>query len=272
MSSEIKADKWSPASGTSATIGDSGDTFTVPSGVTLDTSSSTLSLPSSAITGQTAITSLADTDKFLVSDASDSGNLKYVENQYLGGGTLVQTAKVFYESTQSTDNITLVNAFTDDYDHYVMFCALTPSTNAVQLNMRFKNNAETQVSGSNYDYASRYFNSDGGSGSSTGSGQDKIVLTESLSNNPTDSPFVGTLWFNINRNHSSTGNMGAFNCHGQYHVVEINNNRRNRAYYHASFYRDSLTNFKAKDIKLYVTSGNFLQANVRMYGIKESNS
>ncbi|BAQ89573.1 c1q globular head domain containing protein [uncultured Mediterranean phage uvMED] len=39
-----------------------------------------------AITGQTAITSLADTDKFLVSDASDSGNLKYVEKQYLGGG------------------------------------------------------------------------------------------------------------------------------------------------------------------------------------------
>ena len=38
-----------------------------------------------AITGQTAITSLADTDKFLVSDASDSGNLKYVEKQYLGG-------------------------------------------------------------------------------------------------------------------------------------------------------------------------------------------
>ena len=35
MSSEIKADKWSPASGTSATIGDSGDTFTIPSGVTL---------------------------------------------------------------------------------------------------------------------------------------------------------------------------------------------------------------------------------------------
>jgi len=33
MSSEIKADKWSPASGTSATIGDSGDTYTIPSGV-----------------------------------------------------------------------------------------------------------------------------------------------------------------------------------------------------------------------------------------------
>ena len=36
MTSEIKADKWSPASGTAGTIGDSGDTYTVPSGVTLD--------------------------------------------------------------------------------------------------------------------------------------------------------------------------------------------------------------------------------------------
>ena len=38
MSSEIKADKWSPASGTAGTIGDNGDTFTIPSGVTLTNS------------------------------------------------------------------------------------------------------------------------------------------------------------------------------------------------------------------------------------------
>ena len=34
MSSEIKVDKISPASGTAFTLGDSGDTFTIPSGVT----------------------------------------------------------------------------------------------------------------------------------------------------------------------------------------------------------------------------------------------
>ena len=139
MSSEIKADKWSPASGTSATIGDSGDTYTVPSGVTLNTSSATLTLPSTVITGQTAKTSLVDADKFLISDSAASGALQYVESQYIGGGTLVQTAKVFYEASQSTDNVTLTNAFTDDYDHYVMFLALTPSTNAAGLYMRFKN-------------------------------------------------------------------------------------------------------------------------------------
>jgi len=39
MSSEIKANKISPATGTAFTLGDSGDTFTVPSGTTLDIAS-----------------------------------------------------------------------------------------------------------------------------------------------------------------------------------------------------------------------------------------
>ena len=38
MSSEIKANKISPSTGTAFTLGDSGDTFTVPSGVTLTNS------------------------------------------------------------------------------------------------------------------------------------------------------------------------------------------------------------------------------------------
>ena len=54
MSSEIKADKWSPASGTAGTIGDSGDTFTVPSGVTLDIASgATLDTTGATVTGAT---------------------------------------------------------------------------------------------------------------------------------------------------------------------------------------------------------------------------
>ena len=130
MSSEIKADKWSPASGTSATIGDSGDTYTVPSGVTLNTSSATLTLPSTVISGQTAITSLADTDKFLVSDASDSGNLKYVENQYLGGGGLTLVTSC------TGTNVTQVNfdsVFTTSYKAYKFVGGFRPATNNEDL-------------------------------------------------------------------------------------------------------------------------------------------
>jgi hypothetical protein len=42
MSSEVKANKLSPATGTDVTLGDSSDTFTVPSGATLDVSSATM--------------------------------------------------------------------------------------------------------------------------------------------------------------------------------------------------------------------------------------
>jgi len=52
MSSEIKADKWSPASGTSATIGDSGDTYTIPSGVTF-TNNGTATGFGATLTGST---------------------------------------------------------------------------------------------------------------------------------------------------------------------------------------------------------------------------
>ena len=51
MSSEIKADKWSPASGTAGTIGDSGDTYTVPSGVTLAVASGATITNSGTATG-----------------------------------------------------------------------------------------------------------------------------------------------------------------------------------------------------------------------------
>jgi len=51
MSSEIKANKWSPATGTAATLGDSSDTFTVPSGVTLDIASGATIANSGTATG-----------------------------------------------------------------------------------------------------------------------------------------------------------------------------------------------------------------------------
>jgi len=48
--SELKVNKISPRSGTDVTLGDSGDTFTLPTGVTLDTSNSTVTLPDGTVT------------------------------------------------------------------------------------------------------------------------------------------------------------------------------------------------------------------------------
>jgi hypothetical protein len=54
MASEIKANKISPATGTAFTLGDSGDTFTVPSGTTLDIASgATLDTTGATVSGLT---------------------------------------------------------------------------------------------------------------------------------------------------------------------------------------------------------------------------
>ena len=127
MTSELKVDKISPATGTGFTLGDSGDTFTVPSGATLDTSSSTLSLPSSVITGQTEKTSLVDADKFLVSDSAASGALKYVQKSNLGAGswTLLET-----ETVSSAVSDVFINNFSSTYKtHAVVFDKVRPASN-----------------------------------------------------------------------------------------------------------------------------------------------
>ena len=48
--SEVKVNKISPRSGTTVTLGDSGDTITVPSGATLDASNATTTLPANVVT------------------------------------------------------------------------------------------------------------------------------------------------------------------------------------------------------------------------------
>ena len=68
MASEIKANKISPATGTAFTLGDSGDTFTIPSGVTLTNSGTATGFGvagtnafAARITSELTITSNVDT-------------------------------------------------------------------------------------------------------------------------------------------------------------------------------------------------------------------
>ena len=48
--SEVKVNKVTPRSGTAVQLGDSGDTFTVPSGATLTTTNATVNLPNTSVT------------------------------------------------------------------------------------------------------------------------------------------------------------------------------------------------------------------------------
>jgi len=121
-------------------------------------------IDSTLITAQTAITSLADTDKFLVSDASDSGNLKYIENQYLGGGAmeLIATAS---RTSGTASTIQLNDIFTTDYHSYKAVVAGKTTGNGVTQFFNW-----SQAGGSNLGSADYYGHTDstvGGSSVST---------------------------------------------------------------------------------------------------------
>ena len=107
--SELKVDKISPLSGTAATFGDSGDTFTVPSGATLTIAGAlnvtgttaladgTVAIAELDIDGSTDIgAAIVDGDLFIIDDGADGTNRKtaasrlatYVEAGIVGTQTI----------------------------------------------------------------------------------------------------------------------------------------------------------------------------------------
>ena len=121
-----------------------------------DNSISDEHLDITAITGQTAITSLADTDKFLVSDASDSGNLKYVEKQYLPSGGLVKLAN--YDVSSTVNTITFDNTISDTYANYLLIASNLFCSSTGQTHINYRVGSSTQ-SDSNYNNQIQSYNS-----------------------------------------------------------------------------------------------------------------
>jgi hypothetical protein len=121
--SQLEVNKVLPQSGTTLTLGESGDTITIPSGATLDASSGTLTLPngsvtaaklastavdntntnSTVITGQTAETSIAGGDLVLVYDDSASALRKMTRTNFVAGvGGVMTPAFLAYLSADQS--------------------------------------------------------------------------------------------------------------------------------------------------------------------------
>jgi hypothetical protein len=90
--SEVKVNKISPRSGTTVTLGDNGDTISVPTGVTLDTSNSTVTLPDGSVTNA----------KLANSDITINGS-----SVSLGGSTTIETG-TSWQSTIVTGTLSAV--------------------------------------------------------------------------------------------------------------------------------------------------------------------
>lgn len=116
--SELKVNKVSPRSGTAFTLGDSGDTFTVPSGATLTTTDATVNLPAT----QTVATELK-TNKISPSSGTaftfgDSGDTFTIPSGVtiansgtatgFGGGKINQVVHNDVSATTSTTSTSLV--------------------------------------------------------------------------------------------------------------------------------------------------------------------
>jgi hypothetical protein len=266
MSSEIKADKWSPASGTSATIGDSGDTYTVPSGVTLNTSSATLTLPSTVITGQTAKTSLVDADKFLISDSAASGALKYVEKQYLPSGTLVQIAKVVNDNVGAS-SVEFQNCFTTTYKLYKIVCRVfRPSTDSDYCRMRLMTGTNTPVTTSDYRRANYYYRSNNTTDTSSGD-SDEFRIMEAVEDAISESGGMFVMYASINK---SVAGSAAFKYTGTTSYTDGNSSsKRQVTGMIGGFYYNNITNVNSTGFLLR-SAGNITEIDCTVYGVVQT--
>ena len=138
--SQLEVNKVIPQSGTTLTLGESGDTVSVPSGATLDASNATLTLPdgsvtaakldstavdntntnSTVITGQTAETSIDGADSILIYDDSATALRKMTRTNFVAGigGTNTPAFFVYKSSTQTLSDAawTLITFDTEQID------------------------------------------------------------------------------------------------------------------------------------------------------------
>ena len=212
-----------------------------------------------AVTGQTAITSLADTDKFLVSDASDSGNLKYVEKQYLPSGGLVFLGGS--DTGSNASQISVDNVFSATYKNYlVMVSKNTPATDNQSLFFKFRDDTPADVT-NNYMYNYTGIFADSGNTTQRAQvNQGGVQMTDSgVTNASNKLGLKKTMWVQ-NPFSSSTFT----NFHGTFNYIDASTN--NIGGYFGGTHE---SNSSIRGVTFYSGSGN-VNVTVKVYGVVDS--
>jgi len=113
---------------------------------------------STLITAQTEKTTLADADKFLISDSAASGALKYVQKSNLPSGGLVHL-----NTTTGSSNVSIVsvdNVFSATYENYLVIFDLTLDTTGADPHFNFRDSTPQNLAASVYTQAVNGLSSD----------------------------------------------------------------------------------------------------------------
>jgi hypothetical protein len=162
--SEIKVNKLSPRTGTDVTLGDSGDTFTIPAGATFDSSSGTLTLPDGSVSlAKLSATGTKDATTFLRGD----NTFATVSSDYVN----LTSATV----SGSPSSVSIDGFFTSDYDIYVL--KIYNFRQSAQTTPFYRFNVSSTPSSTASDYYTVVGKFEGSSGSSS-VGQERFWGTE----------------------------------------------------------------------------------------------
>ena len=252
MTSELKVDKITPASGTNTQIGEAGDTTNLSAG--------TVTLPTSIITGATEKTTLVDADKFLISDSADSNAFKHVQKSNLPSGTLVEVDQASIAAGSSVAAVNFSNIFSSTYNTYFVRMSKIRFAGNTPLNLRFFSDTGTsEISLSYYYFAFYGLDMSNNEERDFGNGDNKLVLTASLDyDQPADGGATGFFYID----NPLANNSLSVNVTGQFGY------RNDSNVFNATSFAGKFSGSSARyGFKLYGTS-NVELADITVYGVK----
>ena len=142
--SKIFVDQVDPKTGTSLTLGTSGDTVNIPSGVTLANAGTVTGLPASAISSGTIATARLGSGT-----ASSSTFLRGDQTYAAAAGNYVNLANA--QSTVDVAEIAINGVFDHSlYKFYKLFLYVLPSATNNTLQMQVRDSSNNNVTGNKY--------------------------------------------------------------------------------------------------------------------------
>jgi len=216
---------------------------------------------------------IVDSDLFIIDDGAGGTNRKTAASRiksYVGGGTHVQTGSSFFTSSAGA-SVGVTNCFSSTYDFYTIHFYFHFANNAAALRFRIVDSGGERQE-SQYQYASRNFESNGSPGSGSGESATYIELANSISQGYDDGGVHGILHVHLNNGHGTDSHSNTFSMAGFYKTSPDQGANRVRAYYHASNYIDTIANHTATGFNFFASSGNLEFGNVKVYGLSGSSS